>query len=211
MFSTTWQNYGFEIVVGLCAIALVTLTIYNLAFKSRGSFVDYTPMIKRFIGSMGRPRSKIPRQTQRVHRDVDTFDGNGGNDADDAHGTRRVGWESRGERACRRAAEELTGMPFNKARPNFLRNEITGRNLELDCYNPDLNIGIEYDGKQHYGQSSYFHTNREAFYNQKYRDDMKRRLCAQNGTELIVVSHTVKDVESYVKAELMKLLSRARI
>ena len=46
-------------------------------------------------------------------------------------------------------------------------------NLELDCFNKELRIGLEYNGVQHYKYVPYFHKNKEAFLNQKYRDDMK--------------------------------------
>ena len=34
-------------------------------------------------------------------------------------------------------------------RPNWLRNKLTGYNLELDIYLPDLKLGFEFNGKQH--------------------------------------------------------------
>jgi hypothetical protein len=31
-------------------------------------------------------------------------------------------------------------------RPDFLKNPATGRNLEIDCFNNQLKIGLEYQG-----------------------------------------------------------------
>ena len=102
--------------------------------------------------------------------------------------------ESSGERECRRVLQKIFNKPFNKCRPNFLSNPVTGDrfNLELDCYEHSLKLAIEYNGIQHYKYVPYFHKNKEAFYNQKYRDDMKRRICKENNINLIEVPYTIK-------------------
>lgn len=105
---------------------------------------------------------------------------------------------SKGQLECRRVLETLyPGYSFPSARPDFLNNPVTGgkANLELDCYNPTLAIAVEYNGRQHYEYTSYFHPNKDAFYNQRYRDDLKRRLCAEHGITLIEVPYTVKQAE----------------
>lgn len=116
--------------------------------------------------------------------------------------------DSKGEVECRRVLEKTFKKSFNKSRPNFLNNPVTGGNfnLELDCYNQDLNIACEYNGAQHYKYIPYFHKNKEAFYNQRYRDELKRRICKDNGIILIEVPHTVKteNIENYISKELKK-------
>jgi hypothetical protein len=116
--------------------------------------------------------------------------------------------DSSGEIECRRVIENLFQKPFNKVRPNFLNNPVTGGNfnLELDCYNNELGIALEFNGAQHAKYTPYFHKNKEAFYNQKYRDYMKETMCRDNGIKLISVPHTVKnnDIENYIKKELKK-------
>jgi hypothetical protein len=124
----------------------------------------------------------------------------------------RVRADSKGEIECRRVLEKIFNKPFNKARPNFLNNPVTGGNfnLELDCYNEDLQIAVEYNGLQHYKYVPYFHKNNEAFLNQKYRDDMKRRICKDENIILIEVPYTVKveNIERFIKDELRIKLSR---
>lgn len=116
--------------------------------------------------------------------------------------------ESRGEVECRRVLRKLFNRPFNKARPDILRNPVTGGefNLELDCYDPELKIAVEYNGEQHYKFNKFFHSNKEAFENQKYRDYMKREMCLKNGIKLIEVPYTIKteDIESYLLYHLTK-------
>jgi hypothetical protein len=77
---------------------------------------------------------------------------------------------------------------------------ISDSNLELDCFNEELRIGIEYNGRQHYEYVPRFHKTKDAFYTTKYRDDMKMRLCKKNGVRLIVVPYTVplNSIESYL-------------
>lgn len=116
----------------------------------------------------------------------------------------KVTTESSGEAECRRVAEMITGKKFPKKRPDFLRNSVTAANLEIDCYCDELKIGIEYNGSQHYNYTPYFHSSKDAFYNTKYRDEMKARLCAENGVKLIVVPYTVSvaDIEDYIRKRI---------
>jgi len=114
--------------------------------------------------------------------------------------------DSKGELECRRVLQKIFNKPFTKSRPNFLNNPVTGGrfNLELDCYDENLRLACEYNGAQHYKYIPYFHKNREAFLNQKYRDDMKRRICRQHGINLIEVPNTVKhkDIERFISVKL---------
>jgi hypothetical protein len=115
--------------------------------------------------------------------------------------------ESKGELECRRYLETIFQVPFPKARPNFLKNPITGNNLEIDCFNPTLKLGVEYNGQQHYSYTSYFHRNADASMNQKYRDELKRRICHENGVNLIEVPYTIKlkDIGPFLQFKLQQL------
>tara|TARA_A100001011_G_C14318207_1_gene848983 strand:- start:5849 stop:6412 length:564 start_codon:yes stop_codon:yes gene_type:complete len=117
--------------------------------------------------------------------------------------------ESKGEIECRKVLQNLFNKPFAKERPDFLRNPVTGGNfnLELDCYNKELSLAVEYNGAQHYKFIPYFHRNNDHFMAQKYRDDMKRRLCKENFVNLIEVPYTIKinDIKKFLKEECIKL------
>lgn len=100
---------------------------------------------------------------------------------------------SSGEKECKRVLEEFFNYPFRKVRPDFLKNPATGNtNLELDCYNDKLKLAVEYNGEQHYKFIPFFHKNKEAFMNQKYRDIIKAQICKDHGITLIEVPYTVK-------------------
>ena len=112
---------------------------------------------------------------------------------------------SKGERKCREVLEKIFSKPFEKTRPDLLRNPIgTDANMELDCYNNDLKIAVEYNGIQHYKYTPYFHKTKDAFHNQKYRDYIKRQICKDNGILLIEVPYTVKseDIEEFLVGKL---------
>lgn len=117
--------------------------------------------------------------------------------------------ESTGEAVCRKYLEQRFGKSFKNVRPEFLRNQVTSSdnrdiNLELDCYNPELRLAVEYNGAQHYKFIPYFHKNREAFLNQKYRDEMKKYKCKEMGITLIEVPYNIKNIEGYIESELIK-------
>ncbi len=99
---------------------------------------------------------------------------------------------SMGEELTTKALETLLGRQVqSQIRPFFLRNPETGRPLELDCYDPVSRIAVEYSGRQHYEFPSSFFTNEQDFYNQVYRDQLKRELCDKNGVYLITVPYSI--------------------
>ena len=121
---------------------------------------------------------------------------------------KKVAVDSSGETECRRVMAKIFNKSFLKARPDFLRNPVTGNtfNLELDCYDESLKLAVEYNGRQHYDYIPYFHKNNDRFLNQKYRDDMKRRICKEMGITLIEVPFTVeiKEIEDFLRSALRR-------
>lgn len=98
------------------------------------------------------------------------------------------------EERCRFVIETLTGRSFPSARPSWLMNPLSRRCLELDCYNEELKLAIEYNGIQHY-RSVGFNADKMKFRDQVYRDRLKALLCQKNGVRLIVVPHTIKGTD----------------
>jgi hypothetical protein len=172
-----WDNYGFEIIISLCLIFLVLFGIINKLTGNKGTFSTRKNILRTIPRTPVNTNSRGPR-------------------------------ESKGEAECRRVLELLFQKPFKSQRPDFLRNPVTGGNfnLELDCYNDNMKLAVEYNGVQHYKYSPYFHKSNEHFMNQKYRDDMKRRICKEHGVTLIEVPYTVKlhDIKDFIVKECMK-------
>jgi hypothetical protein len=98
---------------------------------------------------------------------------------------------SRGEKICRDTMEKIYGVPFKNTRPSWLKNDTTGRNLELDCYNEKLKMAVEYQGIFHTKFPNFFHKTLNEFKEVQRRDKLKIKICKQEGVHLIVVPHNV--------------------
>lgn len=114
--------------------------------------------------------------------------------------------DSHGETKCRQVLEKMIGKTFPKQRPKFLVNPKTGANLELDCYNAELKLAVEYNGEQHYKFLKFFHKTEADFKEQQYRDDVKKQICRNKGITLITVPYTVRldDIPQYIEDRIPK-------
>jgi len=75
----------------------------------------------------------------------------------------------------------------------------------LDVYFPELNMAIEYQGKQHFEAIEYFGGD-EAFIRNQERDKIKYKLCIENGVDLIYINYTEKVNKNLMKRKLHKYL-----
>ena len=117
----------------------------------------------------------------------------------------KIPTNSKGEEICRNTLQSIFKQPFEKCRPDFLFNSVTGENLELDMYNKHYGLAVEYNGSQHYKYNAFMHGgSKDKFYAQQYRDKMKRDICKKLGIVLIEVPYTVKhqDIESFLVQKL---------
>jgi hypothetical protein len=94
------------------------------------------------------------------------------------------------ERICRALLEKMTGVPFPKTRPRWLKSERGGQ-MELDGYAPALELAFEYQGHQHYQPVSFFCSNQERFKQRQQDDECKRRLCLEHGVTLLEIPYYV--------------------
>ena len=104
------------------------------------------------------------------------------------------------ETRIRRIMEAYFKVSFNKIRPPWLKNKHTGRNLELDLYNQELNIAVEIQGEQHIHFLPHFHKSEAEFQAQRFRDAMKYKMCKENKVKLVIVyyyeiTHNMLDTE----------------
>jgi len=177
-----WQNKGFEIVLGLCVAFILVFGLYHFITRKKGTYSknNYYTLLPAKSYNYQLPNTPSVRPT-----------------------------ESKGEAECRRVLQSIFKKPFTSQRPDFLRNPVTGGNfnLELDCYNAELRLAVEYNGAQHYKYIPYFHRNKDHFMTQKYRDDMKRRICKEHKINLIEVPYTVKigDIGVFIVENCKKL------
>ena len=76
--------------------------------------------------------------------------------------------------------------------------------LSYDFFLPDLNIAIEYQGKQHYEPVEIF-GGEAAFIKQQERDSRKRKLSLENNIKLIEIRYDhededLKDLENVINS-----------
>jgi predicted RNA-binding Zn-ribbon protein involved in translation (DUF1610 family) len=111
----------------------------------------------------------------------------------------------RTENLVRDILERLYPLKFPKAHPKFLER------LELDCYNEDYKIAIEYNGIQHYKFDPFFHRTEDAFESQQERDRRKKELCLKHGVDLFIIpyEYDYRDpirLENYIRTLLQDVL-----
>lgn len=168
-----WKKYGWHMMLGGLVITFIVLFIINqLQDQHRTTNITWQDIYEHALRIMFQPHSHNGNYQRRSQY----------------HNM------SKGEKKCKEFAQFYFQKPFEKARPDFLKNPVTGENLELDLYNAELNLAIEYNGVQHYKYNSFMHKNsRERFYNQQYRDILKKDMCDKTGVRLIVVPYTVPE------------------
>lgn len=172
-----WENYGFEILTVSCLIIIIILCIYNFIFKESGTYNEI-PLLKN-----KRNRNNNPIELEYIEHTPN---------------------DSKLELQTKFLLESIFKVPFYKIRPNFLRNEVTGHNLEIDLYNDDLKLAVEVQGDQHYKFTPFFHRNKETFLMQRYRDEMKKQKCIKEGITLIEIPYKVgeKGLKKYLLTQL---------
>lgn len=189
--------FDMSIIAGISLVMIILLCVYNYFFKSAsGSFTlgsdDIWKYGKRIVKKHAPEYfDSDPNHTYDYIDQIDNYDDN-------------FSPGSKLELKSKYILEEIFRLPFVKIRPEFLKNEVTGQNLEIDLYNDTLKLGVEYSGAQHYKFSPYFQKNKEAFYNQRYRDEMKKVKCKEYGITLIEIPYTVKerDLKDYIVHQL---------
>jgi hypothetical protein len=111
-----------------------------------------------------------------------------------------------GEKLCNDVLCEIfPTFKFKKERPKWLRNDVTGRPIELDIYCDALKLAVEYQGKQHYEFVPFFHGTVDKFQAQVARDILKVKGCQDKGINLICVPFSLKKRQDIVKFIVKRL------
>lgn len=96
--------------------------------------------------------------------------------------------------------QKYLGKQFERTR------KVLPSKLELDGFNEELKLAIEYNGVQHYSENKhFFHKNGAGFEAQLERDAKKQQECDEAEINLIVVSYELKTfdaIRAYIESEL---------
>lgn len=154
--------------------------------------IDMTPEIPKEILDKKVKREERRERREKVERRVDA-------ERKERKKRGRNGNSSKKEELCRQAIEEIYGKPFPTVRPEWLINPETGCALELDCYNEELKLAVEFNGKQHYCFPAFGMT-KDQFIQQVRRDTYKINKCDEQGIYLITVPYTVPEylIKDYI-------------
>ena len=78
------------------------------------------------------------------------------------------------EEKVRRICEQIFfPLKFPSVRPEWLKNHKTGKRMEIDLYNHNLNLAIECQGQQHFQYVKHFHKTYKDWELIKERDILK--------------------------------------
>lgn len=183
-----WREYGWYLLLGILLVTFVVLFILNTCSSSDPtSSISWQDIYEYFISMCFRPAvvRTPPRKSSSIR-----------------------GGSSKGEISCKQFIEFYFQKPFVKVRPDFLKNPVTQENLELDLYNEELHLAVEYNGSQHYQYNSFMHKqSRDRFQNQQYRDLIKRDLCKKAGITLVIVPYTIEqdDIPAFLFEEFQRI------
>jgi hypothetical protein len=197
-----WNKRGWHfLLIGLLIVFFILFVINQFSYHPSTRTITISDIYEHFMSMLFNPH----RGTEQRYHSPRRYRSSSSLSPSQRGGS---GGSSKGETKCKEFVEFFFQKPFEKCRPNFLQNPVTNENLELDMFNLDLGLAIEYNGAQHYHYNSFMHGNsKDKFYNQKYRDLIKEDLCKKNNIKLIIVPYTVPEnqIAAYLFEELKKL------
>lgn len=115
---------------------------------------------------------------------------------------------SEGEYICLQFMNSLFDKEFVRDHPEWCLNDSTGKCLELDVYNKELGIAVEYNGMQHYFRNKHFHKTKKDYKDQLERDKIKIQKCKDNGLFLIIVPFFIEneDIPYFIYVSMLEVL-----
>ncbi len=98
-------------------------------------------------------------------------------------------------------------FPYSKIIRHYRGKELEG--LELDVFIPEYNLGIEYQGEQHFEAIEHW-GGKEGLLQRQKRDKKKKKLCNQIGYKLIEFIYSEELTVEKVEKKLSKYIGKKR-
>ena len=93
---------------------------------------------------------------------------------------------------------------------NIEKEYSIGERSRLDYYIKDFNVGIEFDGRQHFEYVQHFHSNKDGFKKQQILDEKKNEICALRDISVIRFSDDDDLTVECVKGKILTALKERR-
>ena len=90
------------------------------------------------------------------------------------------------ERFVKDVLEAISEKKFEKKRPEWLKTD-DGKRLELDCYNEELKIAVEYNGDQHYKLCKFNKFDENKLKEIKQFEEVKKIKCQEQDIKLLII------------------------
>jgi len=97
----------------------------------------------------------------------------------------------------------LQNLFFNHKIKRHYRKILNG--LEIDCFLPELNVGFEYNGEQHYHFPNAFHKTEEDFKKQQEHDILKNKLAKEKNIKLITIKYDEELSENLILEKIKEV------
>jgi len=182
-------------------LAINPFYLQQLKQRQQISYIDSEPMknvCEQIISTQG--PSQVGVQGTGPNKSSEQFSAKN-------NSTNKSKWKI--QNLCCKVMEEYYQKPFESTRPTWLKNPETGGILEIDCYNDELKIGVEYNGIQHYRYPNIYHRTYQEFIKQVRRDQYKCKKCDDNGVYLITVPYNIpaNKIKDYIHKHLPENVS----
>ena len=103
--------------------------------------------------------------------------------------------------------ERFPGFTVNQEYPIEVFDENEKKHvLYLDFFIPEMNVGIECQGKQHFEPNSHFFSGKEEFEKAKKNDRLKAQWCEMNSIALVEIRYDDKVTTKLIEKKISKAL-----
>ena len=112
--------------------------------------------------------------------------------------------QSLSEKLFRGVMEIIFNYKFSSCRPKWLKSD-KNYTLQIDGYNKELKLGFEYQGKQHFVFSSFFHKTQENLERRKINDKTKAKILKDKNIFMLYPTYKLEkeDYFSFIKNRII--------